>query len=73
MKAGVTSTTSTVPRIPTTALWVRTSMGSPGFIRERLLVTLPKYMLPTVFNHMPLMPRNPNGKIDRQKLVSSLN
>jgi amino acid adenylation domain-containing protein len=45
---------------------------APGFIRERLLVSLPKYMLPTVFNHMPLMPRNPNGKIDRQKLVSSL-
>ena len=36
----------------------------PAFIRERLLVTLPKYMLPTVFNWMELMPRNPNGKID---------
>jgi hypothetical protein len=30
-------------------------------------------MLPTVFHHMPSMPRNPNGKIDRQKLVSSVN
>jgi hypothetical protein len=30
-------------------------------------------MLPTVFNHMELMPRNPNGKIDRQKLVASVN
>jgi amino acid adenylation domain-containing protein len=45
----------------------------PAFIRERLLVTLPKYMLPTVFNWMELMPRNPNGKIDRAKLVGSLN
>ncbi len=41
--------------------------------RERLSVVLPKYMLPTVFNRMALMPRNPNGKIDRQKLVSSVN
>ena len=46
---------------------------APGFIRERLSPLLPKYMLPTLFNWMELMPRNPNGKIDRQKLVSSVN
>jgi amino acid adenylation domain-containing protein len=46
---------------------------APGFIRDKLSVALPKYMLPTVFNHMQAMPRNPNGKIDRQKLVSSVN
>ena len=46
---------------------------APAFIRERLSPLLPKYMLPTVFNWMELMPRNPNGKIDRQKLVSSVN
>jgi len=46
---------------------------SPAFIRERLLTVLPKYMLPTVFNWMELMPRNPNGKIDRAKLVASVN
>ena len=46
---------------------------APAFIRERLLVSLPKYMLPTVFNRMELMPRNPNGKIDRAKLVASVN
>ncbi|HUA67534.1 MAG TPA: AMP-binding protein, partial [Candidatus Saccharimonadales bacterium] len=45
---------------------------APAFIRERLLVTLPKYMLPTVFNWMELMPRNPNGKIDRAKLVAAV-
>jgi amino acid adenylation domain-containing protein len=45
----------------------------PGFIRERLAPVLPKYMLPTVFSWMELMPRNPNGKIDRQKLVSTVN
>ena len=46
---------------------------APGFMRERLGASLPKYMLPTVFNRMELMPRNPNGKIDRAKLVSSVN
>jgi amino acid adenylation domain-containing protein len=45
---------------------------SPGMIRERLSPVLPKYMLPTVFHWMDTMPRNPNGKIDRQKLVSTL-
>lgn len=46
---------------------------SPALIREKLTVTLPKYMLPTVFNQMDLLPRNPNGKIDRAKLVASVN
>ena len=41
---------------------------APAFIRKRLLANIPKYMLPTVFNCMELLPRNPNGKIDRQKL-----
>lgn len=45
---------------------------SAAFIRERLLASLPKYMLPTVFNWMELMPRNPNGKIDRQQLASKI-
>jgi amino acid adenylation domain-containing protein len=44
----------------------------PGHIRGQLAPLLPKYMLPTVFNWMELMPRNPNGKIDRQKLVASV-
>jgi acyl-CoA synthetase (AMP-forming)/AMP-acid ligase II len=42
---------------------------SPALIRERLSASLPKYMLPTVFNWKELLPRNPNGKIDRQQLV----
>jgi D-alanine--poly(phosphoribitol) ligase subunit 1 len=46
---------------------------APAFIRGSLATVLPKYMLPTVFNWMELMPRNPNGKIDRQKLVASVN
>jgi len=44
-----------------------------AFIRERLSVFLPKYMLPTVFNRMDSLPRNPNGKIDRQRLLSGVN
>lgn len=46
---------------------------APAVMREKLLVSLPKYMLPTVFNRMDQMPRNPNGKIDRAKLVASVN
>jgi D-alanine--poly(phosphoribitol) ligase subunit 1 len=42
-----------------------------AFIRERLGAFLPKYMLPTVFHRMEQLPRNPNGKIDRKRLVES--
>jgi D-alanine--poly(phosphoribitol) ligase subunit 1 len=46
---------------------------APGFIRERLSPLVPKYMLPSVFNWMQQIPRNPNGKIDRAKLVAAAN
>ncbi len=46
---------------------------TPATFRERLSSTLPKYMLPTVYNRMDQMPRNPNGKIDRAKLVAAVN
>ena len=46
---------------------------APAFIREQLFRFIPKYMLPTVFTWMELMPRNPNGKIDRAGLVASAN
>jgi len=44
-----------------------------AFIREKLGPLIPKYMMPTVFNWMEQMPRNPNGKIDRAKLVTAVN
>ncbi len=44
----------------------------PGQLREKLMPLLPKYMLPTAFKRLPELPRNPSGKIDRQKLLSSL-
>ena len=37
-------------------------------LRMSLQSRLPKYMLPTVFIEVDEMPRNPNGKIDRQAL-----
>ena len=43
---------------------------SAAAIREQLGAFVPKYMLPTVFHRMEQLPRNPNGKIDRQELLS---
>jgi amino acid adenylation domain-containing protein len=45
---------------------------TPAGIRQRLTDRLPKYMLPTVFHQLDTLPRNPNGKIDRQALAISL-
>jgi D-alanine--poly(phosphoribitol) ligase subunit 1 len=42
---------------------------SPALIREGLGAFLPKYMLPTVFHRLEQLPRNANGKIDRQQLA----
>jgi amino acid adenylation domain-containing protein len=45
---------------------------SPAIIRKSLSKRLAKYMLPTVFHQLDKMPLNGSGKIDRQKLVSSV-
>ena len=42
---------------------------SPAVIREQLGAFIPKYMFPTIFHRLDQLPRNPNGKIDRQKLL----
>ena len=44
---------------------------TPAGIRQRLTERLPKYMLPSVFLRLDAMPRNPNGKIDRQLLTET--
>jgi D-alanine--poly(phosphoribitol) ligase subunit 1 len=44
----------------------------PSTIRQGLAAVLPKYMLPTVFRQLQALPRNPNGKIDRQGLSALL-
>ena len=38
---------------------------SPAEFRKAVGGTLPKYMLPVVFRHLPELKRNTNGKIDR--------
>ena len=43
---------------------------TPAFIREQLRSFLPKYMLPTAFQRMEQLPKNPNGKIDRNALAT---
>ena len=42
---------------------------SSADIRALLAPFLPKYMLPSAFHRLEVMPRNPNGKIDRQLLA----
>jgi len=44
----------------------------PAVIRQNLSRILPKYMLPTAFHWMKELPRNPNGKIDRNRLSLTL-
>ena len=38
---------------------------STGDFRKAIGNTLPKYMIPVVYNHLSELKRNPNGKIDR--------
>jgi len=45
---------------------------SSADIRAQLAPFLPKYMLPTAFHRVDLMPRNANGKIDRQLLANRI-
>lgn len=45
---------------------------SPNNIRLRLSSFLPKYMLPTRIIRLDNMPLNPNGKIDRKYLISTI-
>ncbi|HLA42388.1 MAG TPA: condensation domain-containing protein, partial [Aggregatilineales bacterium] len=41
---------------------------SPGKLREFLAITLPQYMLPSLFVQMDEFPLTPNGKINRRAL-----
>lgn len=56
------------PRKAITLFYESPSEAPPAKIRQELAKVLPKYMLPTEFHYLQSMPRNPNGKIDRQKL-----
>ena len=46
---------------------------SPAEFRNKIGSMLPKYMIPTVYHHMDLLPRNTNGKIDRLSLKTKVN
>jgi amino acid adenylation domain-containing protein len=56
------------------ALYYETTGGElgPAEIRRKLSSFLPKYMLPTSFVQMDELPRNGNGKIDRNRLNCEL-
>jgi amino acid adenylation domain-containing protein len=45
---------------------------TPADIRKKLGDVFPKYMLPSAFHQMDELPRNPNGKIDRNGLALQL-
>ena len=45
---------------------------SPGELRRKIASALPNYMVPTRYIHVPEMPRNTNGKIDRAFLNARL-
>lgn len=46
---------------------------SPAEFRNKIGSMLPKYMIPTVYHHLDLLPRNTNGKIDRLKFKTMVN
>ena len=45
---------------------------TPADIRRCLAAIFPKYMIPTAFHSMASLPRNPNGKVDRNVLAMKL-
>lgn len=46
---------------------------SPSEFRNKIGTMIPKYMIPTVYHRMDLLPRNTNGKIDRLALKTKVN
>ena len=46
---------------------------APAVFRKSLMQEFPKYMLPNVYVRKEELPRNTNGKIDRQKLNEEIN
>ncbi len=41
---------------------------TPSDLQQKLMAVFPRYMIPKSFYKVEQMPRNPNGKIDRQQL-----
>lgn len=53
-------------------LFLENYNGDVREIENYLKLKLPKYMVPSTFNNLPLFPLNVNGKIDRKALLISL-
>ncbi|HVH13707.1 MAG TPA: amino acid adenylation domain-containing protein, partial [Longimicrobium sp.] len=49
------------------AYWVGGAV-EPEALRAHLLERLPDYMVPAAYVHLPALPLNPNGKVDRRAL-----
>ena len=45
----------------------------PGVFRKELMTLFPKYMIPVKYIRKDLLPRNTNGKIDRNLLSEEVN
>jgi len=60
------------PRREITLFYQPVGELTPAAIRQELSDILPKYMLPTAFHRLAELPRNPNGKIDRQALAAAI-
>lgn len=56
-----------------TLFYESTETIDAGTFRKQLLTLFPKYMIPIVYIQKELLPRNTNGKIDRQKLSEEIN
>lgn len=46
---------------------------SPKLFRSKLAQKLPKYMIPTIYVKMSIMPTNTNGKLNRLKICNLIN
>ena len=62
----------TLPEAADVGAKVNAAMREVEKHNPQLAGVLPKYMLPTVFKQMETLPRNPNGKIDRNGLMTLL-
>jgi D-alanine--poly(phosphoribitol) ligase subunit 1 len=48
------------------------SLNDQSIIKESLGLIIPKYMIPSVIRFLPELPKNPNGKVDKNALKNSL-
>lgn len=48
------------------------SEHEPEAIREAMLESLPRYMVPGAIHRLETLPQNVNGKVDRRALVDLL-